>query len=328
MRAFVLTGGGNLGAVQVGMLAALQAQGIVPDLVVGTSVGALNAAQVASGGLTAEATERLVRVWTSVRRRDVFPMSPARGASAMVGRAPSLCSAEPLRRTIRAHLPFDRLEDTAIPLRVVATSLLTGQAVRLGTGAAEPALAASAAIPGIFPPVVLDGVTLVDGMVADSGGLACAVAEGADEVWVLPAGYSCALTAPPRSALAVALQSLGLTTHQRLVSEIDRYSPTVELRVAPPLCPVSVSPLDFGRADALVERARRSTEEWLDAGAGPVGLGVHRHPARAPRTPARSRASDSESWTSSPEGSGWSSRPGGTPGDSGSPTGPPERSAS
>ena len=113
-RAFVLSGGGNLGAVQVGMLDALRERGIVPDLLVGTSVGALNAAYVAGRGMNADAIEDLTTVWLRVRRRDVFPFDPVRHVLALSGRRPSLCSNDALRRLVADTLPYRMLEDAAV----------------------------------------------------------------------------------------------------------------------------------------------------------------------------------------------------------------------
>ena len=98
--AFVLAGGGNMGAVQVGMLAALQERRVVPDLLVGVSVGALNAAYLGGRGLTTDALDGLAELWRRVRRKDVFPVSPLRQMLALTGRRPSLCSSDPLRHLI------------------------------------------------------------------------------------------------------------------------------------------------------------------------------------------------------------------------------------
>src|SRR5919107_992628 len=111
VTAFVLSGGGSLGAVQVGMLQALAARGTEPDLLIGTSAGALNAAYVAGHGMGAVALDDLAGIWSGLRRRDVFPLQPARLGAAAVGRAPSLCPNDSLRRLIGDHIPFDQLED-------------------------------------------------------------------------------------------------------------------------------------------------------------------------------------------------------------------------
>src|SRR5687767_7164423 len=96
--AFVLSGGGSLGAVQVGMLQALTARGVEPDLLVGTSVGALNAAYIGGHGASDRSLEELAGIWAGLRRRDVFPLQPARLGAAIVGWAPSLCPNGALRR--------------------------------------------------------------------------------------------------------------------------------------------------------------------------------------------------------------------------------------
>ncbi len=265
-RAFVLSGGGNLGAVQVGMLAALAERGIAADLLVGTSVGALNAAYLAGHGPSAETLDELTRLWRRVRRRDVFPIDPVRQLLALAGRRPSLSSNQGLRRLIADTLTYRRLENATVPIHVTATNVLTGDAVCLGRGDAVTAVLASAAVPAVFPAVEIDGLVLVDGGVADNAGISRAVALGADEVWVLPAGYACALTRPPAGALAAALHAVSLLTHQRLLWEVADLAARVDLHVLPPLCPVSVSPIDFSHSADLIERAHRTTRAWLADG--------------------------------------------------------------
>ena len=262
-RAFVLSGGGNLGAVQVGMLDALRERGIVPDLLVGTSVGALNAAYVAGRGMNADAIEDLTRVWLRVRRRDVFPFDPVRHVLALSGRRPSLCSNDGLRRLVADTLPYRMLEDAAVPVHVTATNVLTGEDVRLDRGDAVTAVLASAAIPAVFPAVEFAGLLLCDGGLADNAGISRAVSLGADEVWVLPAGYACSLTRPPMGALAVAMHAVSLLSHQRLLLEVADFAKRVDLHVLPPLCPVTVSPIDFSRTAELIGRAYRATQTWL-----------------------------------------------------------------
>jgi NTE family protein len=280
--AFVLSGGGSLGAVQVGMLKALADQGIAPDLLIGTSAGALNAGWVAGHGMDEHSLEELGRIWRGRRRRDVFPVDPLRSMLAVVGARPSLCSAEPLRRLVADHLPFARLEDAALPVHVVTTDLLSGQEVLLSTGDAVDAVVASAAIPGVFPPVEVDGRMLCDGGVADNAAVTQAIALGADRVVVLPAGTACALERPPRSAVGTAVHALTLLIEQRLILEVTAYAEIADLMVLPPLCPLNVSAADFGHAGELIDRAHRATADWLAAGATALPhperfLSLHRH---------------------------------------------------
>ena len=119
--AFVLSGGGSLGAVQVGMLQALGERGVEPDLLVGTSAGAINAAFVGGHGMGAEALEELAGLWRSLRRRNLFALRPLHGVLAVAGVRPSLFSAEPLRRLVEANLGYRDLLDARIELHLVST---------------------------------------------------------------------------------------------------------------------------------------------------------------------------------------------------------------
>lgn len=268
--AFVLSGGGNVGAVHVGMLLALEEAGVRPDLVVGTSVGAVNGAWLASGLPSSE----LAKVWESLRRSDVFPFNPFVGLAGFAGRANHVVSQHRLRRLLERHVTIERLEDAPIPLGVVATDVLTGGATLLKSGPAVDAVLASAAIPAIFAPVKLGGRWLMDGGVIDNAPISHAVSLGADRIWVLAAGYSCALDRPPQSALGMGLHAATLSIHARLALDVERYAATHDLRVIPPLCPLSVAPTDFSQSRRLIERAQRHTRAWLDAG-------VAKHPTSA-----------------------------------------------
>jgi NTE family protein len=264
--AFVLSGGGSLGAVQVGMLAALDARGFRPDLLVGTSVGALNAAYLGVNGYDSGTIDRLAAIWRQIRRADVFPFDPLRQAMALAGRRQSLCSPRPLRRLIESNLSIENLEDARIALHIVTTDVMSGEEVLLSSGDAASAILASAAIPAVFPPVSRDGRLLMDGGVADNAAVSHAIRLGADRVIVLPAGYSCALLAPPATPIAAATHAITLLIEQRLIVEVAHLADRADIIVLPPLCPVSVSPIDFGATDDLMSGARRTAGKWLDAG--------------------------------------------------------------
>jgi len=196
LTAFVLAGGGSLGAVQVGMLAALARRGLVPDLIVGASVGAINAAYYAAEP-DERGVERLKRIWLELRRTDVFPFSPIASMLGFFGKTDHLVAPGPLRSLIESELPYERLEDAPLPCYVVATDALEGTEVVLSSGPAAAALLASAAIPAVFPPVLLDGRFLLDGGVSNNTPISIAVEMGATRVIVLPTGISCSLQAPP-----------------------------------------------------------------------------------------------------------------------------------
>ena len=264
--AFVLSGGGSLGAVQVGMLAALDERGYRPDLLIGTSAGALNAAYVGAHGFDAEVIDRLAAVWRRIRRSDVFPMDPIRHTLALAGRRPSLCSSHALEHLIRTNLPLSDLRDAKIPLHVVSTDVMSGEEALLSVGDAVSAVLASAAIPAVFPFVEREGRVLMDGGVANNTAVSQAVALGAQRIVVLPAGVACALLEPPATPLGAAMHALTLLIEQRLMVEIAHLSHRAEIVVLPPLCPLSVSAIDFGMADELMSRAQRAAGEWLDSG--------------------------------------------------------------
>lgn len=278
--AFVLAGGGSLGAAQVGMLQALIGAGIVPELIVGTSAGALNGAML-SGGADLEGVARLATVWTGLRRSAVFPVSPLGAARGLLGRSAALCSPSGLSRLVEQCLAFERIEDAAIPLVVVATNLHDGAEVLLDSGPVGPALLASAAIPGLLPPVEVCGALLVDGAISHNAPISAAIARGASEVYVLPGGFACGADMSARSgALAVGLHALTLLVGQRLRSDLAREH-GVPVRLVPPLCPVAVAPHDFAQAEALMARALDGTRAWLEKGACSAAalaqLGPHAH---------------------------------------------------
>lgn len=260
--AFVLSGGASLGAVQVGMLRALDESGIRPDLIVGTSVGALNGAFIA-GRRESGAADQLASVWRSLRRKDVFPVGLIQGALGYYGFRDSLVRPDALTRLIRQHVALSRLEDAVVPLHVIATDVRTGAPVVLSRGDVVNAILASTAIPAVFPPVRIDGRDLIDGGVSDHTPISHAVSLGATSVYILPAGYACTLPHTPRTAIGMALQALTLMIGWRLAMDIQRYERECTLHVVPPLCPLDVSPTDFSRAAELIYRSYESTLQWL-----------------------------------------------------------------
>jgi NTE family protein len=270
--AFVLSGGASLGSIQVGMLEALYERGIRPDMIVGTSAGALNGAFIAERPQVVETAHELGDVWRGLSRGQIFPINPISGALGFIGARSHLVPGSGLRRLISRHATADRLEETLVPLHVIATDVLRGEEVRLSEGPLVDAVMASAAIPGVLPSVDWFGRELIDGGVANNAPLSHALELGADEIYVLPTGTPCELEHAPRGALAMLVYGTTLLVHARLVREIAALGDQARIAVLPPPCPLSVQPTDFSRAGELIEQARDDARRFLD----------RRRPVRAP----------------------------------------------
>lgn len=307
---FVLGGGGSLGAFQVGALCALTEAGRLPDALYGCSAGALNAAFLASDP-TARRARDLAAWWTDADSRRV--LSPSRWAavrgmaSAVASRADALLDEAPLRRLVATHVGAHDLSELAVPLTVTTTCLDCGEARHHDRGPVGDLLVASCSLPGLFPPVRVDGHAHVDGGVLAGIPLAPALAAAgsADEVYVLDCSLApvtgrpgwCAATAGTASAAC----GLGATTAQWVPPTETRRGPLeVVLRsftvaraaanrlalepllddprvhVVPHVADAWASgllpdlpsgPRDFRRTGQLVEAGVTATRRWLDAGA-------------------------------------------------------------
>jgi NTE family protein len=278
--AFVLSGGAGLGAIQVGMLRALYERDIRPDLIVGTSAGALNGAFIASRPQTVETADELADVWRSLRRKQVFPLNPLTGLLGFLGARDHLVPASGLQRLIERHTQVELLEELPIPLHVVAVDVITGEELRVSSGPVLEAVLGSAAIPGVLAPVEWGDLTLMDGGVANNTPISHAVELGAQRIYVLPTGHACALEHSPRGALALALHAISLLTQRRLIDDVEQHRKSAQLVVLPPPCPLDIQPIDFNHADELIERALTDVRKFLDGGGEdrpPIRMRVHRH---------------------------------------------------
>ncbi len=221
---FVFSGGGSRGAAQVGMLRALLGAGLRPDVVVGASVGAINACSLAHDP-TPERVEQLADRWMSMRAKDITG-SRAGVPANLVRLRPYLFSSERLRHLVGSWVPTARLEDLPVTTVVATTNLVTGRAHHHVRGPVTDLLAASAAIPAVFPPVVLDTgdgpAPHVDAGISENLPLsaAAAIARPGDRVFALD------VTKPPaarslRSPLDVLIGSLAISIHHRSSAVFD-----------------------------------------------------------------------------------------------------------
>jgi NTE family protein len=253
----VFSGGGSLGAAQVGALQALFEAGVVPDAVVGASAGAINAAYIAVDP-THDRSVSLERIWRSMTRRDVFPDGRFAVARRLAARSTYLYSPHGMRSLLARAIPIDDLADTAIPCHVVTTDLLTGEASWWTTGDPVDVLAATSCLPGLFPPVRLDGRLHVDGGVSCPVPTQYAVDLGPERVWVLNVSREFKGWADERmTALDVLLESFAISR-----SQLGRREPVVgaaQQVISLPELPIGRHDMrDFSQTNRLIALGREA----------------------------------------------------------------------
>jgi NTE family protein len=252
--AFVLSGGGPYGALQVGALRALLEAGVRPDLVVGTSVGSMNGAFIAVDP-TLAGIERLTRIWMGFGDADLFPGGRFKTAWArMLMRGNRVFENSGLLRMIETNLGQPTFEDTQIPLAVVAADLDTGAERVFTTGDLVQPLLASSAMPGVYPPVAIDGSLYIDGGVANSVPIAPAVSMGAKKLYVIDVSGTNHMRRPLLRPMDYLLHAFSLSRSKRLELDIEHFKDRVELVFVP------VPRLDFVVPFASMEHTPRLIE--------------------------------------------------------------------
>jgi NTE family protein len=261
--AFAISGGGARGAVQVGMLRALIERDITPDLIVGVSIGAWNGAWLAHRP-DLEWVMKLEAVWRQVTRR-TLDMVWWRAARNMVRRKPSLYEGTGLSRFVARNLQVANFEDLAVPLHTVAIDLTVGTKAVFSHGPIGPAVLASSAIPGVFPPVVIDGRQHVDGGLVDPTGLDTAIELGARRVYVLDSGYAGRLPAPLGSMNAIVDHTFQIAAQHRTRWTIKQMGRSVEIIHLRPDAGFLRHSMDFGATDFYLKEGYRFASDALDA---------------------------------------------------------------
>jgi NTE family protein len=267
--AFVLGGGGVLGAHEVGMLRALAEAGIRPDLVIGTSVGAVNGVFVAAD--PAAAVDRLAVVWRDGVASEAFGGSLFGRVATLARSGTHLHSNEPLRRLLEAELPVARIEQLAVPFQCVAASIEQAAAHWFTSGPIVPAVLASAAVPGLLPPVKVGGEHFLDGGLVHSIPVGRAVKLGARTVYVLHVGRIERPLAPPRRPWEVGLVAFEIARRHRFAEDMASLPPEVTVHVLPAGADgqaraADLSQLryrDVSRVDEHIERAYAASAAYL-----------------------------------------------------------------
>ncbi len=230
--AFVLGGGGVLGAVEVGMLRALLRSDITPDLVVGTSIGAVNGVLVAADP-TVAVTDRLVRLWASPEASEVYGDSVARQVRRFVART-HLHSPGPLKRLLQQELgPSSTFEDLVVPFQCCAASIERAAEHWFYTGPLVPAVLASSAVPGLLPPIEINGEHYLDGGIVNSIPVGRAVELGAATVFVLQVGRVERPLSPPQRPWEIAQVAFEIARRHRYAREMADLPDGVAVHVLP-----------------------------------------------------------------------------------------------
>jgi NTE family protein len=286
LTALVLAGGGTRGAVQIGMLQVLTEHDFVPDRIYGSSVGAINGV-VFAGDPTRSGVERMTEIWKALTRDSVYPQGRLHGPWLYLQQRDSVYPNSGLRKIVEDGISFERLEDAAVPVEVVATSLVDGRERWFTYGSAVDAVLASSAVPAIYPPVEIDGERFIDGGVVNNVPVRRAVEAGATRIVVLLCAPPVYVPANPRRPVEAMLNALMISINARFARDMAQLPPDVEVI----LCSGDDNSTrdfdDFSTTEDLIAQGRREAADVLrrydvgrpGGGAGSAGLPGLRDPS-------------------------------------------------
>ena len=281
--AFVLSGGGSLGSVQVGCLHALIEYGIRPDLIVGTSVGALNGVWLAMDP-TLQRVHELRQLWCSMEPKGPFKDGRLRVLTRLLLGREYLFANDTLRRLVCGHLAGLRFQDLTVPLLVVATKMESGDLVVFQEGPLERAVLASTAIPGMFPPVTIDGVDYIDGAMMSNCGLQPAWDRGARRIVVIEAPH-----APVERGFGVLkplARALTATLTRLCHLEVEFFSQRGAVALLEPQVPLERHRFnDLSKAEILIDAGKAWTELFLESADGALLRGFVERRRTGPAQP-------------------------------------------
>jgi NTE family protein len=283
LNAFVFSGGGNLGSIQAGMLKALMEAGIEPDILVGTSIGSVNAAILAADP-TMDTVQQMCERWVKTRSQDFFPRSPFGIARALL-RQGSIFPSTSWRRHLESLIPYEGIEDAAIPLKITVTDYETGSPVTLESGPVVDAVLASTALPTVFPPQRIGDDLYLDGALSEQLPLAPALEAGADTIYLL------AVTTPDppedrRSAGKILRHSLTILLFPRVrldALDLPTRHPDIQI-VQLPSVKAQVALWDMSQTVELIDRAYDQTKQFLAEREGEGADGTEPKVATVPET--------------------------------------------
>lgn len=264
--AFVLSGGGNFGALQAGALEALIENGIVPDIVVGTSAGALNAVFLAVDP-SLERAKVLSEIWAEVKPEDLGLSNPLAVLRRLVQRKPSFYDPRPLREFFQKNLPpgVRTFKDLKIPAFTVSVNFSDGSLRVFGDDPEDlllDGMLASSAIPPYFPPHYVEGVPFVDGGALSNLPLKIAVERGAKEIFSLqieePGNFR-----TNSDMLGIVWRTISFMLSRQMKEEFEDVS-SLGIKIHQiPLSPKGTPFFDFTRGKELVSSGKAQAEKIL-----------------------------------------------------------------
>ena len=230
--AWVLGGGGLRGASEVGMAKALVTRGVSPDIIVGTSIGALNGVVLASAPVD-ESVGRLTRMWEQMEASSLFGESLIRRVRHLFDHWTHFHTNDPLKNLIEQWVPYSKLEEAHIDVQTCAACIETSTEHWFTSGSVVDAVLASCALPGVLPPVELEGRHYIDGGVVNSIPVSRAIELGATDIYVLHVGHIDDPLTVPRHPWDVAMVSFEIARRHRFHSELEAAGDDVDVRVLP-----------------------------------------------------------------------------------------------
>jgi NTE family protein len=230
--AFVLGGGGLLGAHEVGMLRALTELGVEPDIVLGTSIGALNGAFFAAEP-TRDGVRRLIDVWDRANHTGLSALTMARRVSTLARTGTHVQRVADVKHRLEEVLPVERIEELTVPFQCVAASIERAAEHWFDRGPLAEVILASCSVPGLLPPIRIDGEHFIDGGIVNSIPVSRAVALGAGRIFVLQVGRLEQALRPPRWPWEVGLVAFEVARRHRFAHDLHSLPDGIELHVLP-----------------------------------------------------------------------------------------------
>jgi NTE family protein len=270
MRAFVLSGGGNRGPLQVGVLKVLLQAGIQPEMVVGTSVGAINGAYLAVEPSLAQMT-RNAQLWKDAGPQKLLYTSTSQMLARLVRGRDFFTDNKKLRAYIRQHLPpnINTFGNLALPLFVTISHLITNALYVYGddpNASIIDAIMLSSAVPGVFPPLIVNDELFTDGGAASNLPMLLAINRGATEIWAIDLAFKPDLKRKVRGGLNIASYPGRPLLYQTMLRELECAvkMPGITVHHLPLYSHDGVRLGDFSKTDEMVAEGERVARAYLD----------------------------------------------------------------